>query len=89
VTGPGNYMDEIVIRAAPRWAWDAFDDLIDRIQEGDFDPDGDLIVPGDGKVPDMVARLWLAGAAMLLASGRDDTGPVSPADAKAFATRED
>ncbi|MER3352810.1 MAG: hypothetical protein RLQ73_02475 [Hoeflea sp. D1-CHI-28] len=70
--------NQLVLRAAPRWAWITIDELLGNISNDDMlDRDGDYLIYGDQGAPNQIQPLREAYSAILLACERADDEPIS------------
>ena len=73
-----NSDNQLVLRAAPRWAWTIIDELLGTVSnDAKLDRDGDFYIEGKDASPNQIQALREAYAAILLACERADDEPIS------------
>lgn len=73
-----SYDSELVLRAAPRWAWDIIEELLGTVSDDYMlDEDGDFYIEGKDATPNQIQALREAYSAILRAYERGDDEPIS------------
>ncbi|MEQ8182553.1 hypothetical protein [Marinobacter salarius] len=84
-----NSDNQLVLRAAPRWAWTIIEELLgDVSNDTKLDRDGDFYIEGKDAAPNQIQALREAYSAILRAYERADDEPISRRQIQTLMQRE-